>query len=1635
MNGESEFEKRLFMVGRELDVTTDRIVEYLQEHGYEDALAGSGFSASIVEEEIYLRLRDEFASDPEATTAFHETEKGRSQNGHSSALSPEQCVCGSTSVEVTGENENVKVCRACGISWYVNHCWNCESTIDSRSETVIQCDGCSWYRCGQCGECREDCTHDDKSSTPSGIGTRSGTDGAFEKTLFELAEELDISSGRIANYLKENGHASAIEGAGLGVTLTSEDAYRELQEEYSDDASSAESQEARSTPEGGSPSDSGDTSEEGTDITDEWFSDERSRRTSTGSGAGEDEQAFLHIQLTTTGAEQLLQSVERSGRIPEKDHRKRREAGQILQTYSSERTATYISRMQDTDRDSNESMVSLRLKNGKGSIELVLTPKEKCFLLLGVRPRDTRERVYEEEVEVKLFVDSDGQPPISKELWERIETLNTKEERAEEVERRLRQWTAYLRVQEKEAERRQFHLLYDSVRHLEKSGRIRLRLSQREQNEDRSRLKQARRDRVSIYETASANGRSVARAEVVHYDEQEHCLILDLMDEDAERLQTERLTIPPTGSVEHQARGALSMIHRQQDAIETLKQNGGAMEKLDRFLFGSDEEIDPPAFGPVSPLPASECLDPEHTNEEQRLAVANALECPDMFFLQGPPGTGKTTFIAELCYQLGRRGKRALVASQANLAVDNALGRLQKNRDILAVRKAKEKKVEEEGKPFVGENAVRTWLQGVAGHAEARVERQEDARRARRLAKENRELLDSWIENGEEASLRIDRLREKIGKYEEEISNLQTRQTELRESADTLTSLTEILSPDDLLTQEGHWQKRESAAEREEAWSEVDPSVRTTWRSETEQARGLVEENNGDPWSICTTLNRLSTELKSDGGYAEKVEAATEAYEHHRSLAQQVQNAKQRLGDAEAQLDRAKHRKKDHKEALKQLPEIDQENRRIDPDRINADHFPVWAASARRASEARALLVGRERRRGSLPQRSAKELARLWSDAEMANRGEDAEYLLERLKVAVTLERERAQWWVIGWLYRLWLPYTLSAVENAIEKVEDCIRGYSSPLSEHIEKEIRRLRLSLRDNIEEAEEKISRLCAQVREAEDDLSALTDEVAVITDQLHSRFERLLPADGGSGDSPLDRFISTMEALSSAPERLSELREQVAQQRGEVRRALRKTREKLRSLAQERRETIEENNRRIERRRETIRSLKDEVQEIRARHAEARAVWEEICSTDPERSAQEVEERPSREWLDRYIEPLGNGEWERLATEKDIVDDWTDAIAEEDQQISEGLKTRFFRNANVVGATCARAGKDDFRNQYGIFDVVIVDEVSKATPTELLMPALLGKKVVLVGDHRQLAPVFGHQSNFEAAADDLGMNEKDLQENLRRSLFKERFEYFSEQENAREEPEGDGYAGRRTLMLTKQYRMHSQIMRGINQFYNEKLELGHLRENGEEIPLDEVRDHGLEISPWASENRHLVWVDTPVEGDWEHTQEGPTRYNEKEMETTLSMLQSLASAFEGADREALSVGVTSVYAAQVNRLRQKVRQLSLPDEMREELRISTVDRFQGMERDIMVLNLVLNRQGLPPSKWLRTPERINVAMSRARRLLVIVGSKHNYVEVDGTSPAYTRFFNVARKYGHYVRANHILDQSHMDGDRPS
>lgn len=336
--------------------------------------------------------------------------------------------------------------------------------------------------------------------------------------------------------------------------------------------------------------------------------------------------------------------------------------------------------------------------------------------------------------------------------------------------------------------------------------------------------------------------------------------------------------------------------------------------------------------------------------------------------------------------------------------------------------------------------------------------------------------------------------------------------------------------------------------------------------------------------------------------------------------------------------------------------------------------------------------------------------------------------------------------------------------------------------------------------------------------------------------------------------------------------------------------------------------------------------------------------------------------------------------------------------------------YLGQANVVGATCNEAGKPDFVASPRFasrFELVVVDEVSKATPPELLPPLLLGKRVMLVGDHRQLPPLF-RDEHFETAVENGELAKADVErfrELVTASWFDAAF---------RRVPESARCA------LRRQYRMHPQIMAAVNLFYADQP----LAAGDGEAELARAKAHGLRLRggaerAWLAPGQHLAWIDTLHDAAGRVAREervGTSRRNAVEAEACTRVLAELAAQPEA---RGLSVAVISFYKAQIGLLRDRLRTERLPPEWFEPGRdVNTVDQFQGSERDIVIVSLVRTDARLT-GEFVRDFRRINVAFSRSRRLLVVLGAADTFaaaeVRVPGARPGTTETRPAYRRVG--------------------
>ena len=292
---------------------------------------------------------------------------------------------------------------------------------------------------------------------------------------------------------------------------------------------------------------------------------------------------------------------------------------------------------------------------------------------------------------------------------------------------------------------------------------------------------------------------------------------------------------------------------------------------------------------------------------------------------------------------------------------------------------------------------------------------------------------------------------------------------------------------------------------------------------------------------------------------------------------------------------------------------------------------------------------------------------------------------------------------------------------------------------------------------------------------------------------------------------------------------------------------------------------------------------------------------------------------------------------------LQNEWFSLLKEASDYDLDEIRKLYVRHANVIGTTCVASARKEFMENYPTFDVVIIDEVSKATPPELLLPMLKGKKIILVGDHHQLPPLVGEDTIDESLQAILeesdSLEEKgELKKLLKESLFERLFKNLPKSNKT---------------MLAIQYRMHESIMETITPFYEEenyRLQCG-LSDS------DTMRDHLLE-SQYVNRNDHLLWLDMPNEKAYfeEQMKDGKSRFNQAELTTIREVLIDLDQATENAKNEGRmkqderkSIGVISFYGEQVKKIDRLIQQeLNLKHIT---FRTGTVDKFQGMEMDVI------------------------------------------------------------------------------------
>ena len=317
---------------------------------------------------------------------------------------------------------------------------------------------------------------------------------------------------------------------------------------------------------------------------------------------------------------------------------------------------------------------------------------------------------------------------------------------------------------------------------------------------------------------------------------------------------------------------------------------------------------------------------------------------------------------------------------------------------------------------------------------------------------------------------------------------------------------------------------------------------------------------------------------------------------------------------------------------------------------------------------------------------------------------------------------------------------------------------------------------------------------------------------------------------------------------------------------------------------------------------------------------------------------------------------------LRQQRKHADSWhqkMDRLKSRATELELRIRSSLFGEARVIASTLTGAANRVLEGEK--YSTLFIDEAAQALEAACWIAIRKAGRVVLAGDHCQLPPTV---KSIMALKGGLG---KTLMERI-----------------VENKPET-------VTLLKMQYRMNEQIMKFSSEWFY----------------------HGMvESAPTVSHrgildyDTPMMWIDTAeCDGKEEFVGENFGRINRAEAEMTLQTLQQYLEKI-GKQRileESIDVGIISPYRAQVQLLRKELRKREFFRPYRHLLTVNTVDGFQGQERDIILISLVRSNDG-GDIGFLRDLRRMNVAITRARMKLIILGSS----ETMTSHPFYKKLY---------------------------
>ncbi|MGC7872079.1 AAA domain-containing protein [Desulfosporosinus sp. SYSU MS00001] len=332
------------------------------------------------------------------------------------------------------------------------------------------------------------------------------------------------------------------------------------------------------------------------------------------------------------------------------------------------------------------------------------------------------------------------------------------------------------------------------------------------------------------------------------------------------------------------------------------------------------------------------------------------------------------------------------------------------------------------------------------------------------------------------------------------------------------------------------------------------------------------------------------------------------------------------------------------------------------------------------------------------------------------------------------------------------------------------------------------------------------------------------------------------------------------------------------------------------------------------------------------------------------------------------------------DKTMLNRWL-KIVDSENGYNPDIGELIMKGHRIVGTTCVGLAKKRIGLDRMNFDLVIIDEAGKALPAEILIPYVKAKKVVLIGDHKQLPPTVNTALFDESKIE---IDDRDVYED---QLFNESF-FYRMFENA---PETN------KCMLSTQYRMPAVIGSLVSKlFYKSEIINGSITESKKSFYFES----NLNLIDMSNDKEYKEDIKNSV-----------SVINAREAEFVCVLISDIRKRVS-ADRA--RIAVITPYKGQKRIIIRAMLNNGI-DLSSTNVDVNTVDAFQGDEAEIVIY---CTTRSVKPTKYFSDYRRINVALSRAKNELIIIGSQKYFYKFKDKYNVLSQIADYIKVYGQII-----------------